>query len=82
MAKHISMQHLGVDVKWEIRVVKTFRRPMLRQMNENVRISQTTADIILNSRSEFHQAPIVRVVPVRGLISTQEDQHTRTGGGG
>ena len=45
---------------------------MLRQNNEGVRIVKSKADIVLNSRSEFHQQPIVRVFATRGLHLDQE----------
>ena len=44
---------------------------MSRQVNEAVRIEISTADCIMNSKAEWHQAPLVRVVPVTGL---QEEQ--------
>ena len=30
------------------------------------------ADCVMNSKAEFHQAPLVRVVPVTGLLEEQE----------
>ena len=44
---------------------------MVRQVNEAVRIEMSKADCIMNSKSEFHQAPLVRVVPVNGLVEEQ-----------
>ena len=38
-------------------------------MNEAVRIGSSKADSIMNSKAEFHQAPLVRVVPVVGATS-------------
>ena len=32
----------------------------------------STADCVMNSKAEFHQAPLVRVVPVTGLLEEQE----------
>ena len=37
------------------------------------------ADCMMNSKSEFHQAPLVRVVPVMGL---REEQGVEDQGGG
>ena len=48
-------------------------------MNEAVRITSSKADFLLNSKSEFHQSPIVHVVPVNGL---REDQGVVEQGGG
>ena len=39
----------------------------------------STADCMMNSRSEFHQASLVRVVPVVGL---REEQGVEEQGGG
>ena len=44
----------------------------MRQVNEAVRIEMSTADCVMNSKAEFHQAPIIRVVPVTGLLEEQE----------
>ena len=41
------------------------------QVYEAVRISRTETEIILHSKSEFNQAPIVRVIATSGL---QEEQ--------
>ena len=41
-------------------------------MNEAVRIEMSKADCMMNSKSEFHQAPLIRVVPVAGLQEEQE----------
>ena len=43
------------------------------------------ADCVMNSKSEFHQAPLVRVVPVNGLVEEQGagvDPRLPGGGGG
>ena len=57
-------------------VLKVHRTPMVRQINEAVRIIISKAECILNSKSEWHQAPMVRVIPVSGL---QEDQGAARG---
>ena len=58
---------------------------LVRQVNEAVRIEMSTADCVMNSKSEFHQAPLVRVVPVNGLVEDQGagvDPRLPGGGGG
>jgi hypothetical protein len=52
---------------------------MARQDNEGVRIEESPATVVLNSRAEWDQPPIIRVVPMRGnrledQIGTQPDQ--------
>ena len=44
-----------------------------RQTNEAVRITYSKAEVILNSKSEFHQAPI-RVVATAGLQALQGEE--------
>ena len=48
-------------------MLRSFKSYLERQVNEAVRIMIKSADIVLNSKSEFRQAPIIRVVPKNGL---------------
>ena len=48
-------------------------------MNEAVRIEMSKADCVMNSRAEFHQAPLVRVVPVVGLHEEQGEEEQGRG---
>jgi hypothetical protein len=71
MYKHCVVQHSGQIAEFEVSVVGSFTGAMRRQVNEGVRIVRSESAITLNSKSEWRQAPIVRVQPVRGL---QHDQ--------
>ena len=51
----------------------------MRQVNEGVRIANSTADICMNSKAEFHQPSIVRVSTVLG---NHNDEQTGAGGAG
>ena len=62
-----------------MKALRSFTSCLVRQVNEAVRIEMSTADCMLNSKSEFHQAPLVRVVPVVGL---REEQGVEEQGGG
>ena len=42
-----------------------FKSCLTRQVNEAVRIEMSTADCVMNSKAEFHQAPLVREAPRR-----------------
>ena len=57
-------------------VVGVHRTPLVRQVNEAVRIIISKAHCIMNSKTEWHQAPLVRIIPMSGL---QEDQGTGRG---
>ena len=74
--KHCLIAHDGTQAEFSMTVLKVHRTPMVRQINEAVRIIISKAECILNSKSEWHQAPMVRVIPVSGL---QEDQGAARG---
>ena len=57
-------------------VVGIHRMPLVRQTNEAFRINSSRAQCIMNSKTEWHQAPLVRVIPMSGL---QGDQGTGRG---
>ena len=52
--------------------LRAFRYPMVRQVNEGARVRISKADICMNSKSEFHQPGIVRVVSVRGNVNEEQ----------
>ena len=70
-----------------MKVVGRFYSCLVRQVNEAVRILMSEADCVMNSKSEFHQSPLVRVVAVTGMLEEQGDeldlvQEGRRRGGG
>ena len=64
--KHCLVAHGGEKVEFSMKVVGTFQSCLVRQVNEGVRIKRSQAQL-MNSKAEFHQHPVVRVVPTRGL---------------
>ena len=73
--KHCTLEHGGEKVDFCMTALKSFRSCLKRQVNESVRISSSQADILLNSKNEFHQAPMTRLVAFTGLHGDQgEDQ--------
>ena len=79
-----QLVHNGEKQTFSMSIVGSFQSCLERQINEAVRISSNTADPILNSKSEFHQAPIVRVVTTNGLQTEQGEEEVvvRGRGGG
>ena len=65
------MEHGGEKVEFSMKVLGSFQSSMARQVNEGVRIKRSKADCLMNSKSEFHQHPVVRVVPMRGIQQEQ-----------
>ena len=73
-------------MKFTMKALRSFKSPMMRQVNEPVRISASKADMLLNSKNEFHQAPLTRLVALTGLQGDQGENRGETfpvtGGGG
>ena len=70
-----TLEHGGEKVDFTMTALRSFRSCPKRQVNEAVRISSRQADILLNSKSEFHQAPLTRLLVFTGLHGDQgEDQ--------
>ena len=85
--KHCMVEHESEKVEFSMKVLGSFQSAMARQVNEGVRIKRSEADCLMNSKSEFHQHPVVRVVPMRGLQQEQgeavvEQRRGRGGGRG
>ena len=72
--KHCLLEHEGRKARFSMKVCGQFESCLVRQVNEPVRIMRAKADTLLNSKSEFHQAPLVRVVALTGLQDEQEDR--------
>jgi hypothetical protein len=81
IAKHMKLQHGGIAGKFSMEVTGTFRSCVTRLADEGIRVreDEDDVDILMNSRMEFHQPPISRVVAMRG--NSREDQEERQGGG-
>ena len=69
--------HEGQRVEFSMKVVGNFHSCLVRQVNEGVRIKRSRAEL-MNSKAEFHQHPVVRVVPTQGL---QNEPGEQAGGG-
>ena len=72
--KHCMVEHGGVRASFSMKVCGRFHSCLVRQVDEAVRIDSCKADCLMNSKTEFHQAPLVRVVPTTGLLDEQEDR--------
>ena len=55
-----------MNVSYSMKVIKTFRDPLTRQVNEGVRIPHCTAINQLNFKSEWHGPATVRLVAEGG----------------
>ena len=78
--KHCILEHESQKVNFSMKVLESFQSSMARQVNEGVRIKRSKAECLMNSKSEFHQHPVVRVVPMRG-IQLEQGEEQRGGRG-
>ena len=69
--KHCLIQHNGEKAKFSMKVLGVFYTCLVRQVNEGVQIQRSRAQCLMNSKSEFHKHPVVRIVPLRGLREEQ-----------
>ena len=74
--KHCSLEHGGEKVQFTMKALRSYRSCLMRQVNEPVRILSSKADMLLNSKNEFHQAPLTRLVAVSGLQGSQGENET------
>ena len=70
--KHCTIQHDERKVNFKMNVLKTFKHPLVRQNDEGVIVKFSRADILMNSKSEFHQLGIVRFVAFRRNLNEEQ----------
>ena len=73
MRKHAKEVHNDKNIKYRIDILKTFKKPMSRQVFESIKIinSKTKDDYPLNTKKEFNQALIVTAKYSRGVHNDQ-----------
>ena len=69
LIKHTRKFHPGKDPAFDVRAVEFFQDPLTRQINEGVRInnSKSHPTLLMNSKSEYIQGAVPRVVIMQGL---------------
>ena len=80
-AKHLAIEHPNKqgDIRhFNIQVVSTFQKPLIREKMEAVKLQSSKADYILNSKSEHKQPKLHRVVMTR----ENDEAGSRRGRGG
>ena len=74
-AKHLYIfhpEHQGNPANFTIKVIQSFRTSLTRKVAESVYIYKSSADILMNSKSEFLQPAVPRVVAQRELPAGPE----------
>ena len=70
LLKHQELFHAGEEAcKFEFRAEKFFREPVMHQIYEDVCInrSASTLGYLMNSRAEYDQGQVARLVIAQGL---------------
>ncbi len=87
-AKHLNIFHPeaeGDPTVFKTEVIKTFRKPLPRQITEATMIHNNNAEIKMNSKAEFRQPAVPRVTVTReppGGDQQHQLQQLGRGGGG
>ena len=77
MYKHLNKEHKNEEdqVRFRMDVVRRFKHPMNRQIDEAIRIQRKHPEILLNSKTEFHR-PVVQRKVIEGRVVTSEEIST------
>ena len=77
MWKHAQLFHESNNkISFSLEVTSRFKKAMIRQEDEAIRIRESQSKICLNSKSEFHQPSNIRLVPASGNINLDQEGHT------
>ena len=77
MWKHAQLFHESDNkISFSLEVTSRFKKAMIRQEDEAIRIRESQSKICLNSKSEFHQPSNIRLVPASGNINLDQEGHT------
>ena len=76
--KHCTLEHNNEKVEFSMKTLKGYKSCLDRQVNEAVRVTSSRAHTLLNSKNEFHQTPIIRVVAASGLHGDQGESQEAT----
>ena len=73
--KHCMTEHGGEKVKFGMKVLRSHRSPLTRQIQESIEIEHSKADIVMNSKGEWNGSRIPRIViEVGDKIQEEEEE--------
>ena len=82
MWKHCLIHPEGRQVNFKMDALRPLKFPMVRQVNKGDRVRLTKAEIFKNSKYEFHQPGIVRIITVKGNVNDEQMGVFALDGGG
>ena len=69
--KHCVLKHGGEKADFKMEMVTSHSTCLDHQVTKMLRIGGTRVKLVLNSKSDFQQAPLVRLVATTGLLHEQ-----------
>ena len=73
MWKHAELHHQSDNsIEFSMQVTSRFKKPMVRQEDESIHIRESVSSIKMNSKSEFHQPPLIRLVAASGNVNLDQ----------
>ena len=76
--KHCVQHHGEQTVEFSMKVLRSHRSPLTRQIQESVEISNSQAKVIMNSKGEWNGSKIPRIVIEVGKDIQEEEENTTT----
>ena len=77
--KHDSIHHLGNKGTYSMKVLRTHKQPLSRQVQEAVEIQSSKSQIIMNSKSEYNGSKLPRITIEVGDRVMTEDYRGQNG---
>ena len=79
--KHCELHHEGVKTQFDMKILRSHRTPLTRQIHEGVEIDNSKARILMNSKGEWNGSRIPRIVIEVGeeIQEEEDDSWTRSG---
>ena len=69
--KYCILEYNNKKVNFSMKTLKSYRSCLDRQVNESLRVTRSRAHNLLNSKNEFYQTPIIRIIAASGLHGDQ-----------
>ena len=65
LLKHTISHHQGIHPRYLYIILESFKSAMKHQITESVHIDTAQVDILMNSKAEFHQPAVTRIITTR-----------------
>ena len=77
--KHCMEKHGGTKVNFNMKVLRSHRTPLSRQVHESVEIDSSKADIVMNSKGEWNGSRLPRIIIEVGEELQEDEEDTMAG---